>query len=209
MRGRLRVACRPPPSARAFQYRHADSSCSDGGIASIAARTSGHAPARKRRANAPCALRIGQRRIAGLAEPFGGQRVLLPRRVEGDPRIAVESIGFGQLAALLLPRGANARGVGPRGALERVEREIASARLLPPKFALRERGPRVRVDVREFPERDPIVGRHVDRDRLREANVAGFGRQAEARATIVDGHSPLARSARRTTARTHPACPAP
>jgi hypothetical protein len=76
-------------SARAFQYRHAESSCSDGGIASMAASTSGHAPARSaaRTRHARCAS--DNRALPDLAEPFRSERVELPRRMEGDPGVPV------------------------------------------------------------------------------------------------------------------------
>ena len=73
--------------------------------------------------------------------------------MEGDPRVAVEAVGFGQPAALLLPGRADAGGVGARRALERVEREVAPALLLPAEVAPCERARRVRVDVREFAAR--------------------------------------------------------
>ena len=106
--------------------------------------------------------------------------------MERDPRIAVEPVGLREPVAQLFPRRANARGVGSRGAFERIEREVASALPLPAEFAPRERRPRARVDMREFPRGDPVVRRQVHGDRLREAHVARFRREAKARAAVGD-----------------------
>ncbi len=115
----------------------------------------------------------------------------LARRVESDPRVPVELVGFGQQAALLLPGGADTGGVVARRTLERVEREVPAALLLPAEFASGKRGTRICVDTREFLRRDPVGGWQVHRDRLRDANVAGLGCQTEARASILDGQVAL------------------
>ncbi len=67
----------------------------------MAASTSGHAPARSAARARHGALRFGQRGTSGLAEPLGGERILLPRRMERDTPIPVEPVGVGEPAALL------------------------------------------------------------------------------------------------------------
>ena len=91
-RGRPRSVRPVAAKARAFQYRHADSSCSDGGIASIAARTSGQAPARSaartRQARSAsfgrphCRLRGTTARQAGTAAALHGRRSARSRTVD-------------------------------------------------------------------------------------------------------------------------------
>ena len=111
--------------------------------------------------------------------------------MERDPGVPVVAVGVGEPLALLFPGGANAGGVGARRSLERVERELGSGLDLPAKFTHRERCSGVRIDLRELAEPDLVVGRHVHGDRLREAHVAGFGREPKARAPVVDGQVAL------------------
>ena len=125
-------------------------------MASIAASTSGQSPDSQRGTHPPGARHIGQRHIPRLAIPRRGERMELACRVESDPRVPVELVGFGQKAALLLPGHADTGGVVARRPLERVEREIPATLLLPTEFASGKRGSRIRVDAREFLRRDPV-----------------------------------------------------
>ena len=182
----------PRRRARALSSSATPDSCaSDGGMASMAASTSGQAPARSAARTRHGARRIGQRDVPRLAVPLRGERIELARRVESDPRVPVRAVGFGAAgrAASPRPRGRRRRRCAPRARAHRARdrgRPVASSGIRPGRARAR-----ARVDVREFPRRDPVGGRQVDRDRLRNANVAGFGRQAEARASILDGELAL------------------
>ena len=89
----------------------------------------------------------GKRRVAGLAEPLVGRRVELARRVIGEPRVAVLALRFRQLVAPLDPRRARGGGVAARGALERVQRELAPRSRVPGEAPLRQRALGIAVGV--------------------------------------------------------------
>ena len=146
----------------------------------------------KRRANAPCPLRVGEPGIPGLAEPFGGERVLLPRRMERDPGVAVVAGRRRRAACAAFPRRRERRRrrCAP---LARARRARVRFRLdLPAKLAhsrAMKRGSHRPARTRGT--RSCRSAGMFDGDRLREAHVAGFGREPKARAPVVDGQVAL------------------
>ena len=101
------------------------------------------------------------------------------------------AVGFGQKARAASPRrrGHRRRRCAPHARARRARgpgRPAASSGIR----RWQAPGPDSRRHAR-IPARDPVGGRQVHGDRLREAKVAGFGRQAEARASILDGQVAL------------------
>ena len=126
-------------------------------------------------------LGVGQRRTCCLAEPVIRIGIELARGMKRDARVAVQPLGVGQPVALLFPRGAHAGRVVARGALERVQRELAarcalSRRIRPSPT----RATGSRSTAMNSLRGHPLVWRQLRGDALREPHIARLGREAKA-----------------------------
>jgi hypothetical protein len=104
-------------------------------------------------------LLVGERGARGFPVPEVGVRHVLPRRVERDAAIAIQPLGPGKQRPHLDPGGARRLRVLARGALDRVEGELAARRLLQRELGVVERGDRVALDAGEVALGDPFARR--------------------------------------------------
>ena len=101
----------------------------------------------KRRAYPPHLLLLVLRRSLGFAIPGIRRRQQLARRVVRDEQVAVAALGIRNARAPLRPGVMRRCGVGSRGAIQRVERELAPTPGRPAKIALAECLRRITLDA--------------------------------------------------------------